>query len=204
MPRTKGATTKKKVARQRQEQVAPSAPRSLNQYDAATISKTFKLFLLYNGASAPQVVAEMRKEYPWFSEKRLDTLVKRYNWREALKTKVETDAKAALTTADQLVDEIEGVRKKLFNLIDVDGVLDKETINQHRDYCRLSTEALTKVKAERDTLGGFKGFYRRFLTWLGDYSPHAVDAVLQVEEQLLTRAARELVDAESDNEKADA
>ena len=142
--------------------------------------------------------------YSWFNEKRLGTLVKTYGWRETLKFKVEAEAKAALTTADVFVDELEDIGRRLYGQLQVDGTLDKETVNQYRDIARLRFDALLKLKTERDTLGGFKGFYVRFLKWLGDYSPHAVEAVLQVETELLTRAAQELVNSESNEPETSA
>lgn len=205
MPRKLGDTTKKKIWRLQAEKEKPSAPRSLNQYDAATVSKAFQLFLLYNGTNAAQIVREMRKTgYSWFTETRLRTLVETYGWRESLKYKVEADAKTALTTADVFVDRLDYVEERLFAQLKGDGTLDKDTVNQYRDIARLRMDALLKVKAERDTLGGFKAFYLRLLNWLGDYSPHAVEALLQVEDSLLARAARELVNVESDETETSA
>lgn len=192
----------RKGVRLKNEVLEPAAPRSINDYDAALIDDLFARYLRYNGVASAAFWREVGPEYPWLTEKRLETLVSRYNWQAAVERKLQVAFRAALTTADELTDEIELVRKRLFDLISKDGALDKETVAQHRDYCRLSAEVLKNVKAERDTLAGFKAFYTRFMTWLTDDkcpSRYAAEAVLQVEDYLLKRAAAELVYA-SDSE----
>lgn len=182
------AKAKKKSARRKAE---PEKPAKLDRYDQQTINRCFQLYLVYNGKQFERIAAEMRRDYPWFKTERIAAWEKRFTWDAALKVKIESDKRAALTSADELVDEIETVRKQLFELIRKDGSNDKELRAQHIHYCRLSVEALTKVKESRDTLGGWLVFWEKLLEWLPDYSTHALDAILQVSSAVIDRAAKE-------------
>lgn len=191
---------KKKAAKRKAEAAKPV---KLDRYDQQTINRCFQLYLLYNGKQHERIAAEMRRDYPWFKAERIPVWEKKYTWDVALKVKIETDKRAALTSADELVDEIETVRKQLFELIRKDGSNDKELRAQHIHYCRLSVEALTKVKEARDTLGAWLVFWEKLLEWLPDYSTHSLDALLQVSSAVIDRAAREYGNAGEESSEDD-
>jgi len=191
MPRKKGSSAKTKVAKLKAKP---------HRYDQKTINRCFQLYLLHNGKQHFQIAAEMRRDYPWFGVTRITEWEKKYAWEAALKVKIETDKRAALTTADELVGEIETVRKKLYELIKVDGTHDKELTAQHIHYCRLSVEALTKVKEAQDTFGAWLAFWERLLDWLPSYSTHALESLLQVSDAVIDRAAKEYGSADEDDE----
>lgn len=182
MAKTKGATTKARVERNK---------RVVTKYDQQTINKCFRLYLLYNGKQHARIGDEMRKEYAWFRDTRIADWARKYAWDAALAQKIETDRKQALTSADELVTEVETIRTKLFHQIKGDGTQDQDLIAKHRDYCRLSIEALTRVKESRDTFGAWLAMFERLLEWIPDYSPHAAQALLQVADPLIQRAAKE-------------
>lgn len=161
------------------------------KYDQETRNKCFKLYLRYNGKHYERIVAEMRKEYPWFSVTRISAWAATYAWEDALKISIEQQKRVALTSADELHNEIEETRKRLFAELQNTGEFDKEKYQLYRDYARLSQDQLIKVTNARDTLGGFVAYWERLLGWLPDYSRHAAEALLQVEEQILKRAAEE-------------
>lgn len=198
----KGRAAKKK-AKKAVKPAKPAKPEKLDRYDQKTINRCFQLYLLYNGNQRERIAAEMRRDYPWFNTDRIAAWEKKYAWREALKVKIEADKRAALTSADELVDEIESVRKKLYELIRADGSNDKELTQQHIHYCRLSVDALSKVKEARDTLGAWLVFWEKLLEWLPDYSTHALDALLQVSSAVIERAAKEYGNAGEETSEDD-
>lgn len=190
MVKGKAAKLKLSKAKSKAKPAKAKAPK-LDRYDQKTINRCFQLYLLNNGKNHERIAAEMRRDYPWFKVERILAWQTRYQWQAALKVKIEADKRAALTSADELVDEIETVRKKLYELIRADGSNDKDQIAQHIHYCRLSVEALSKVKEARDTLGAWLVFWEKLLEWLPDYSTHALDALLQVSTAMIERAAKE-------------
>jgi hypothetical protein len=173
----------------------PAEVKRARRYDQQAVNKCFQLYLRFNGQHHDKIAEAMREDYPHWRRENLYGVrgwIQKYAWDEALRLKVESDKKAALNSADQLVGEIEFVREKLYTQIKQAGTCDDELISRHRDYCKLSIEALTKVKEAQDTLGGFVAMWERLVTWLGDYSPHALEALLQTENEVMKRAAEEL------------
>lgn len=195
MAKTKGATTKQKVERNK---------RVVTTYDQQTINKCFRLYLRYNGKQYRAIGDEMRREYPWFKDNRISAWAEKYAWDAALKVKIESDKRQALTTADELVEEVETVRKKIYERIKGDGNHDDDLIARHRDYCRLSIEALTRVQEARDTFGAWLAFWEKMLEWVPEFSPHAAQALLQVSDALIERAAKEYGTGEEEDEAREA
>jgi len=193
----------KRKAKKSQAKPPKGTPGKVDRYDQKTINRTFQLYLLNNGRNHERIAAEMRRDYPWFKADRIQAWERKYQWQAALKVKIESDKRAALTSADELVDEIESVRKKLYELIRADGSNDKELTQQHIHYCRLSVDALSKVKEARDTLGAWLVFWEKLLEWLPDYSTHALDALLQVSSAVIDRAAKEYGTGEGEEPSED-
>ncbi len=168
------------------------------KYDQETKNKCFQLYLRYNGKHHERILAAMRKEYPWFSASRITAWATELGWDEALKISIETQKRISLTSAEELHNEIEEMRKRLFAELKGTGEFDKEKYQLYRDYARLSQEQLVKVTNARDTLGAFVAFWERLLGWLPDYSTHAASSLLQVEEPILKRAAEEYAESEAE------
>lgn len=198
----KGKAAKLKAFKTRSKKT--TTLKKLDRYDQQTINRCFQLYLFHNGKQHERIAAEMRRDYPWFKAERIPVWQKKYAWDAALKVKIEADKRAALTSADELVEEIETVRKKLYELIKGDGSNDKDHIAQHIHYCRLSVEALSKVKEARDTLGAWLVFWEKLLEWMPDYSTHALDALLQVSGAVIDRAAKEYGNAAEGEESDEA
>lgn len=192
--RPKGSNAQTKIERlKKHPQVA--------RYDQAAINKCWQLYLQNNGQNHERIAAEMRREYPSFGRERVAQWADKYRWDEGLKFAVDFYKRQSLNSADKLTTEIEELRERLSLQIKQSGSFDRELVQLHRDYCRLSQEQLTKVQAPRDTFGSFVGFWERLLGWLPDYSPHAAEALLQVAEPILKRAAEEYADSTAEGQE---
>lgn len=170
----------------------PKEVKKARRYDYETINQCFQFYLLYNGSSFERVAERMRETYPWFDAKRVGAWEQKYNWRESLKLKLEFDKKQALTSGDELVDETEAIRKKLFAELKDAGKIDHDLAQLHAKYVALSIQAQIKVREARDTLGAYLAFWERTLEWVKQFSPHAHEALLQVADDVMERAAIEL------------
>ncbi len=181
-------------------------PRS---YSNEAVEGCLRLYLRFNGQQHDRIENEMRKTWPGWSKQNLYTRgkegsqqkigwIEKYGWEAALKQKLENASKTtALTSAEQLVREIEEVRKRIKQKIDALGAgADRDLIYQHRDYCKLSIDALTKVEAARDTLGGFVSFWERLLDWLPLISEKAARELLRVADEVIEKAAAEYGETE--------
>lgn len=195
MARTKGSNAQTKV-----EKLKSSA--QVARYDQRAINQCWQLYLQNNGQNHERIAAEMRREYPGFEARRVAAWAEKYAWEEGLKQAVDFYKRQSLTSADTLTSEIEDIRIRLNEQIKGLGCFDKEVYQLHRDYCRLSQEQMLKVQAPRDTFGSFVGFWERLLAWLPDYSPHAAEALLQVAEPVLKRAAEEYADSAEGQDEA--
>ena len=189
MARTKGSNSKTKVERLKEH-------RQVARYDQAAINQCWRLYLQNNGQNHERIAAEMRKEYPGFQAARVADWATKYAWQAGLKLVIDQHRRFALTSAETLTNDIEAMLERLKLEIEKAGAFDKELFQLFRDFCRLKQEQLTKVQPARDTLGAFVAFWERQLAWLKDYSPHAAEALLQVEEQILKRAAEEYAESE--------
>lgn len=174
-------------------------PRS---YPDEAIQHCLRLYLKYNGQQHDRIEADMRKLYPGWSKQNLYSRGKgkneklgwidKFNWEGALKIHLAKTPLSALTAAEELVREVEEVRKALFARVKTSGAApDKDLIYQHRDYCKLAIEAITKVEANRDTLGGFATFWERLMDWLPGIDEKAARALLKNSDAILERAAAE-------------
>lgn len=173
------------------------------RYDQQAINQAFQLYLKFNGQRHDRIEEEMRADWPGWSKQRLygrSGWIQKYAWDAALAIKISADKDAALNSADRLVKEIETVRARLYKQLNDDGVFDGETVKAHKEYAKLSIDALIKIKEARDTLGAFAAMWERLMSWLPDYSNDALEALLQVEEDILTRAAKELGTEEGSDE----
>ncbi len=175
------------------------------QYPAEAIEDAFALYLRFHGREWHRIDAAMhRKGYVKFRASRLFPSAKdrvgwieKYGWENALKIHLENLPTAALTNAQKLVREVEAVRKRLYEKIEPKGAaLDPQILQLHRDYSKLSIEALTKVEAARDTLGGFVSFYERFIEWITDIDSKTARAILKVEDLIIERAEQEFGETE--------
>ena len=171
------------------------------KYDDKAVEKCFGHYLRFNGQQHDLIESEMRKEYPGWSKQNLYTRgkdtnrktgwVEKYGWDEALKLKVATSGKAASTSAEKLFLEIEATRERIKASLDAQGGLDRDLVYQHRDYCKLSIDALTRMEAARDNLDNFVSMWERLCAWLPEISLEATRALLAVGEEVLARAQAE-------------
>jgi hypothetical protein len=118
--------------------------------------------------------------------------IDRYNWKDMLKLHLEQRPQAALNLAQKVANEIDSIRTSLYTQITSQGAAaGKDAIQQHLKYCDLSIDALKRVEAGSDTLGGFANFWERLLDWLLEIDENATRALLKVSDQILDRAAAE-------------
>lgn len=161
----------------------------------------FRLYLKYNGAQHDRIEAEMQRAgWTAWTKQNLYTRgrganqkvgwIERFGWDEALKLKVQTSGRAAQTSAEKLFLEIESQRERIKAALDAQGGTDRDLVYQHRDYCKLSVEALQKLEAARDNFDGFVAMYERLLEWLGEISQPALSELLKANEGVTERARR--------------
>lgn len=177
-------------------------------YSAEAIDQCLRLYLKFNGQQHARIEREMRKVWPGWSKANLYTRgkgknqkigwIEKYGWEKALQLHLAQKPTAALNNAQKLVREVEEVRDKLFVKIRAEGAtqVGKEILYLHRDYSKLSIEALTKVEAARDTLGGFVSFYERFIDWMTDIDSKIARALLDKEDLIIDRAEKEFGETE--------
>jgi hypothetical protein len=169
-------------------------------YNEEAVEHCFRLYLRFNGQQHDRIEQEMRRAgWATWSKQNLYSRgekvgwVEKFGWKSALEQKIATSSKtAALTSAQELVGEIEEVRKRVKAALDARGAnVDKDLIYQHARYCALSIEAQLKLEATRDTLGGFVTFWERLLDWLPEISERAARELLKAADAILERAAAE-------------
>jgi len=177
------------------------------RYDEKAIDKCFRLYLKFNGQQHQRIEEEMRKVYPGWKRSYLYTRgqgkhqqlgwVDKFGWEKALALHLAQKPTAALNSAQQLVNEIEEVRKQLHVRIKSQGAtVEKELLQLHRDYSRLSIEALTKVEAARDTLTGWVSFWERLLDWLPDIDIRTARGLVKFSNEILAKAEEEFGETE--------
>lgn len=170
-------------------------------YNEEAVETAFKLYLRFNGASHDLIESEMRKAgYGNWSRQNLYTRgkdsnlkigwIERFGWEKALRLKVATSGRAAQTSAERLFLEIEQARERIKGQLDAQGGTDRDLVYQHRDYCKLSMDALSKLEAARDSFDGFVAMYERLLEWLGEVNPQALSALVGCTDKVTERARR--------------
>jgi hypothetical protein len=174
-------------------------------YNDEAIEKCAKLYLKFHGQQHERIEAEMRKVWPGWSKQNLYTRgkganlkvgwIEKFGWEEALRLKVATTARQVSTSAETLFLEIEGVRERLKAALDAQGGTDRDLVYQHRDYCKLSIDAMARLDAGGDNLNSFVAMWERVMTWLPEISLSATHALLEVAEAVLERAKVEFAKA---------
>jgi len=178
------------------------------RYDEEAIQKCLRLYLKFNGGQHERIEQEMRKVYPGWRRAYLYTRgqgrhqklgwIDLYGWEKALVLHLAEKPTATLNSAQQLVNEIEEIRKLLHTRIKTQGAnVEKELLQLHRDYSRLSIEALTKVEAARDTLGAWVMFWEKLLDWLPDIDMRAARHLVKFNEAIIARAEEEFGESEN-------
>lgn len=122
-----------------------------------------------------------------------DGWIAKYGFREALEDYLKQAATPTLDSAQELVREIDSIRKGLAREIETQGAAktDKERLQLHRDYCNLSISALTKVEAARDSLSGWVGFFERLLEWAPDIDVKLARLIVKNSDAFIERAEQE-------------
>lgn len=167
------------------------------KYDDKAVETCFQLYLRFNGQHHDQIEAEMRKVYPGWSKQNLFTRgdkigwSEKYGWQKALELKIATNGKAAATSGEKLFLEIEQVRERIKAALDAQGGTDRDLVYQHRDFCKLSIDALARLEAARDNFETFVAMWERLCAWLPEISLAATRELLAVSERVLHKAQDE-------------
>ena len=170
------------------------------RYDDEAIAHCLSLYLKFNGQQHDRIEREMRRKWPGWSKQNLYTRgkgsnlkvgwVEKYGWEEALRLHLAARPKEALTAAEQIFLEIEAIRKKVYEQISAKGAsFDRDLVYQHRDYTKLSIEALAKLSGAGQTFETFVAFWEWLLDELTGLAPAAAAELLKVTEQVIDRAA---------------
>jgi hypothetical protein len=144
------------------------------RYSPEAVQRCLELYLQFNGGQHDRIEVEMRKEWPGWSKSNLydkgkgknrkDGWISLYGWKHALEMRLAMSSEGAATSAELLFLEIETVRRRLAKEMAAKGAkADKDLVYQHRDYCKLSIDALARLEAARDNLAGFAKFWNDLL-----------------------------------------
>lgn len=171
-------------------------------YPPEAIEQCLRLYLKYNGQQHTRIEKEMRRTWPGWSKQNLYSRgekigwIDKYGWEEALRLHLAQQPEARRTAADKIFSEIDEIRKKIFGQIKVAGArADRDLIYQHRDYTKLSIDALNKI-GEGHNLDSFIAMWEGLLDWLPSISPKALTELLKVDNLILEKAALEYGDTE--------
>lgn len=178
------------------------------RYSSEAVQRCLELYLQFNGGQHERIQTEMRKEWPGWSLKNLHNRGKGKNLRQgwielygfdrALTIKIATSGEGAATSAELLFLEIELVRRRLAKEMAAKGAqAEKDLVYQHRDYCKLSIDALARLEAARDNLAGFAKLWEQLLIWLPSISEKAHRELLKVSETIIERARLEYAASDS-------
>lgn len=180
-------------------------------YDSDAIELCKRLYLKFSGQQHDRIEKEMQRAgYTGWRKENLynrgksegsgfrEGWIDKYGFKAALKIYLAQKPTAALNNAQKLVREIEWIRGQLDSEIRTKGVtgVDIKLVYLHRDYCKLCIDALTRVEAARDTLGGFVSFYERFIDWMTDIDGKLARQLLKVEDLVIARAEKEFDETE--------
>jgi hypothetical protein len=173
-------------------------------YPPEAIEFCERLFLKYGGRHYERIEQEMhRAGWAGFHRNlingkrrtgKADTLgwKELYSWEKKLAIHLANKPTASLNNAQQLVQEVETVRKQLYSKVTAQGAnVDKETLQLHRDYCGLSISALTKVEAAKDTLGAWVIFLEKLLDWAPDIDIKLAKLLARFAPAIIARAEEE-------------
>src|SRR5687768_5842556 len=147
-------------------------------YSSEAIEHCKRLYVKFSGKQADRIEKEMHKA-GWTSWRKQNLYnrgktrvgwIEKYGFERALEIHLAQQPTAALNNAQKLVREIEWIRQALDKEVKTKGVtaVDIKLLYLHRDYSKLGIDALTRVEAARDTLGGFVAFWERFIDWITD------------------------------------
>jgi hypothetical protein len=176
----------------------------MKRYTTEAIDHCADLYLRFNGDGV-RIEKEMRKEWPSWSRTCLKSSgkkgakyfregwVEKYGWDNRLKMAVALSGQRAATSAEILFLEIETHRRTLSQEIQKQGKnADRDLVYQHRDYCRLSVEALARLEAARNQLAGFTSMFEDLLKILKSESDQAMSmalrGLLNVSERVIEKA----------------
>jgi hypothetical protein len=135
------------------------------RYDEEAKETCFQLYLKYNGVDHAAIQRGMHEAgHVNFSTANISKWAKERNWKEGLKLHIAMSNEGTATSAELLFLEIEKVRRRLAKSLNQAGAkADRDLVYQHRDYCKLSIDALARLEAARDNLAGFAKFWNELM-----------------------------------------
>lgn len=170
-------------------------------YSAEAIEECQRLYLRFNGQHHDRIESKMRRTWPGWSKQNLYTRgaganlkigwIEKYGWEEALKLHLASRPEGTLTSAEKVFNEIEEIRRKIYEQIKTVGATDRDLIYQHRDYSKLSIDALNKINGAGHTFDGFVAMWERLLDWLPEISEKALTELLQCSDAVIEKAVAE-------------
>lgn len=170
-------------------------------YSTEAIEECQRLYLRFNGQHHDRIERQMRRTWPGWSKQNLYTRgagankkigwIEKYGWEKSLKLHLASRPEGTLTSAEKVFNEIEEIRKKIYEQIKTVGPTDRDLIYQHRDYSKLSIDALNKITGAGHTFENFVAMWERLLDWLPDIDDRAATALLKVADQVIEKASAE-------------
>jgi hypothetical protein len=187
----------------------PTQPKRGATYSSEAIDFCRRLYVKYFGKQHDRIEKEMHRA-GWTGwrkinlhgrkrkgEGRGETLgwIEKYGFDTALDRALVRQPTAALNTAQDLVNKIDAVLGQLDRQVSAKGAnIDDESfrvVQLHRDYCKLKIDALTRVEAAKDTLGGWVSFWERLIDWAPDIDIKLARLMVKHSDQIIARAEQE-------------
>ncbi len=167
------------------------------------INRAFELYLEFNGENFDEIEKQMRIEGWEFSAERFKSKgrrgtktfrqgwVEKYGWEKSLELYISMKGKAAVTSAESLLFEVEFIRKKIFNQIEENPTgATKDMYWQHNTYVGRTTEILDRLKSARDNYANFTFFMEHLLAISPKLSPNLAKELIKAEEPLIEWAEK--------------
>lgn len=173
------------------------------KFNPEEVDACYELFMRFNGANFPEIEKQMHRlgfvtfraaklKSRGFGENRREGWIEYFGWDHSLKLKAATAGLEVQTSAESLLAEVEGIRKRLYTELQAKGVTgNKDLIYQHRDYVEQSTKILDRLKDARDNYQNFVTFMRHLLAAAPKVSPTLARELIQAEDALIDWAQNE-------------
>lgn len=182
------------------------------KFNPEEVDACFELFMRFNGTNFAEIEKEMhrrgfvtfkaaRLKSKGFGENRREGWIEYFGWDNSLKLKAATAGLEVQTSAESLLGEVEGIRKKLYTELQAKGVTGhKDLIYQHRDYVDQSTKILDRLKDARDNYRNYLAMLHRLLAAAPKISPQLARELILAEDALIEWGREELASEYSEED----
>lgn len=173
------------------------------KYAPEAIEHCFGLFLKYNGANFDRIEQEMRAVgYSLWSQQILFSRgrgknyrqgwIDAHGWEKALEIHLSNQNKALLSRREQTLEEVETIRKLIYERITARSVNNRDLVWQHDKYSERSARLLAELELAKQSSGDFAAFWQFLMRAALDISKPLARELCNAEDAILQRAKQEL------------